>query len=244
MFLKPLLKYLLICFSLSLVTSCDILGSGFCIEGQGETKKEFRDVSAFKGVDLRLPGNVIITGGPKTEISIETFANLLPEITTELEGSTLVIRSESCLEFTNDEATIHISLPNIENVELKSSGQIRVQSVKSPKNLKLNLSGSGKIHYLGSTVKINALNSGSGDIVLEGFANTLETKVSGSGRMEGYSLNADSVRAVSTGSGHQYLWVSRVLDASVEGSGNIYFRGHPFLRTTITKGSGKVIDDN
>ncbi len=193
---------------------------------------------------MRIAGNVYITGGSTNEVRIESFSNLLPQITTEVIGNTLVIRSESCLEYDNDEASVYITLPSIENVELKSSGMIRVQTVPSAQKLNVNLSGSGTIRYLGSIPKMNLLLSGSGDIILEGFVNHLETNSSGSGRIQGYFLHTDTAFVRSTGSGHQQIWVDKYLDATLSGSGNIYYRGYPNLISTLTSGSGKVINDN
>ncbi len=229
--------------SLSFFSACDILGSGPCLRGKGNNATERRDLTTFTGIDIRLPGMVFVTTGPQHEVKVKTFANLHPEIITEVVGNTLVIRSESCLEYFNDEATFYISIPELENVELKSSAEISLQSVYSSKKLRLILSGSGAIKYTGSTPEVNILHSGSGDIVLVGEAKTLETTLSGSGRVQGFSLAAESAKIILAGSGYQQVWAKDNLDATITGSGNIYYRGTPTI-TKYTPSSGKLIDSN
>ncbi|GGK81822.1 head GIN domain-containing protein [Rufibacter glacialis] len=226
------------------MASCDILGSGPCLQGKGATKKEARDVSPFKGIDLRVQGNVVVSAGSKTEVSLEGFGNLLPEITTEVMGSTLVIRSASCLEYDNEDVTIYVSLPDLDHIELKSAGTVRVQAVPSSQKLRLSVSGSGTLRYSGSANRISLLQTGSGEIELTGTAHYLESISSGSGKISGYFLQTDTAKAISTGSGHQHIWVTKVLDATVSGSGNIYYRGHPSSLTTYSSGSGKILNDN
>ncbi|MGV3538329.1 MAG: head GIN domain-containing protein [Rufibacter sp.] len=198
----------------------------------------------FTGVDLRLPGQVIISAGTKQTVSLETFSNLLPEIITEVVGNTLVIRSESCLEYSSDEAIFYVTLPTIENVELKSSGEVRIQGVPTTSKLTLNLSGSGTINYFGDTPTLNLLHSGSGDIVLLGSTNHLETLLSGSGRIQGFSLIAATAKTVLAGSGYQQVWVTESLDVSITGSGNVFYRGRPNLISSYLSGTGKLKDDN
>ncbi|MBA9077912.1 MULTISPECIES: head GIN domain-containing protein [Rufibacter] len=227
-----------------LLSACDILGDGPCLEGKGDVKAVTRDVSAFTGIDMRLPGNVHVVEGPVHSLTVETFHNLLPEIITEVVNNTLVIRSDACLEYFSNEATFYVSMPEIENVELKSSGEVRIVTVPSKNKLRLNLSGSGTIYYTGSTNSLNLLHSGSGDIVLVGNVGYIETLLSGSGRIQGYSMMTDTAKTVIAGSGYQQVWVSQVLDVSITGSGNLYYRGLPPSIVIYTSGSGKLINQN
>ncbi|AKQ45707.1 hypothetical protein TH63_08670 [Rufibacter radiotolerans] len=244
MYLKSFPVFLLVLSLAGVFTSCDILGNGPCLEGKGTTKTETRDVPVFKGVDMRLPGNILISPGPTQGVSIKGFSNLLPEIITEVNGTTLVIRSQSCLEYTNSETTIEIKLPDLENVELKSSADVTVQAVPSSKKLRLSISGSGCLRYSGNIARLSLLHSGSGDIFLDGTANSLESTVSGAGRVKGYFMKADTGKIMLTSSGYQQVWANNYLDATTTGTGNIYYRGHPTTLITYSTSSGKVVNDN
>ncbi|GAA4299696.1 head GIN domain-containing protein [Nibribacter koreensis] len=219
------------------------MGEGPCLVGSGAVKKEVRDLPPFSGVDLRIPGKVFIQAGPQ-RVTLETFQNISQEIKMEVVGSTLVINAANCLEYMDEEAKIYVYLPNVENVELKSSGQIYVQSVPSLGKLRLSLSGSGYLDYSGNPEELFVLHSGSGDVDLFGSAAYLETTLSGSGRLRGFPLAAESAKTTLTGSGYQQVWVKDRLDAIITGSGNIYYRGQPQLLTVYTTSSGKVINSN
>lgn len=228
----------------SIFSSCDILDSGPCLEGKGARTTEHRATTSFTAIDMRLPGKIYVSPGNNFSVSIETFSNILPEIITEIAGNTLVFRSESCLEYSNPDAIIHITMPAIEGVELKSNGEVHLQSVPSQQILRLNLSGSGSIYYTGHTAKMNLLLSGSGDIELFGSASYLESTLSGSGRVLGFSLLAETVKTVLAGSGYQQVWATESLDATITGSGNIHYKGTPSLISTYTSGSGRLINSN
>ncbi|GAB2538078.1 head GIN domain-containing protein [Rufibacter soli] len=227
-----------------ILPSCDILGNGPCLKGKGAQKTETRDVPLFKGVDMRLPGHVVITAGPTQEVSVKGFSNLLPEIITEVSGQSLVIRSASCLEFSNSETLIEVTLPNLELIELKSSADITIQGVPSIQKLRLSVSGSGNLQYSGNIKRLNLLHSGSGDVILEGTTNNLESTITGAGRVKGYFMQADTAKTLLTSSGYQQVWVNHYLDATTTGKGNIYYRGYPTTLITYATSSGKVVNDN
>lgn len=233
---------LILVFS-AFLTSCDILGAGPCLEGTGNTITQQRDLTAFTGVDMRVPGKVYVTYGLTHTISVETFANLQPEILAEIQGSNLVIRSESCLEYNPEEAIIRITLPLLENIELKSSADISIQQVLTNEKLRLILSGSGSINFNGTVNKLNVLHSGSGDILLTGLASELESILSGSGRIQGFPFAANSAKIVLAGSGYQQVWAKENLDVTITGSGNIYYIGTPSINK-YTPGRGTLHNNN
>ncbi len=234
--------HLFVTLLLSLVFSgCDIMGSGPCLEGSGIIVNQTRDVSIFTGVDVRVPGTVQITYGPNHTAQIETFADLQAEIKAVIMGSTLVIWSESCLDYANDKALIRITIPLLETVELRSAALVTIQQLNTQDKIMLNLSGSGSIDFNGIVNKLNLLHSGSGDIKLTGETTQLESILSGSGRIQGFALSADQAKIILTGSGYQQVWVKENLDATITGSGNIYYLGAP----TISKympGKGSLIN--
>ncbi|QHL86636.1 hypothetical protein GU926_03945 [Nibribacter ruber] len=237
-------SFLSTCFCLSLAfTSCDILADGPCLQGSGEVREEVRDMASFTGVDLRIPGKVFLIEGPQ-RVRVEAYQDILKEVKTEVVSNTLVIRSDACLEYADEETKFYISMPHVENVELKSSGQIYVQSVPSPDKLRLTMSGSGFIDYSGNLKKLYVLHSGSGDVDLFGSTSYLESTLSGSGRLRGFAMATDSAKTTLTGSGYQQVWVNNFLEVIITGTGNVYYRGQPWFTSTYTTSSGKLIDSN
>jgi len=231
------------CTALAAISACDFLGSAPCLRGEGGLTSASKDLPSFTGIDVRLPGKVAVAFGPTHQISIETHESLQPEIVVEVVGDDLVIRSESCLEYSAEEANFHITLPDLQNLELKSSAQVDVVGNGFTQNLRLILSGSGAIYYSGTTAKLSVLHSGSGDVVLVGAGQHLETTLSGSGRIKGFGFSSDTAKIVLAGSGYQQVWVKEALEAIITGSGNIYYSGSPQI-DKYTPGSGLLIKSN
>ncbi|AMM52415.1 hypothetical protein TH61_16165 [Rufibacter sp. DG15C] len=206
-------------------------------------REEVRDVPYFTGVDMRIPGKVFIQQGPQ-HVTVETYQNISKEIKVEVVGKTLVINSASCLEYMDEEAKIFVNMPDVESVELKSSGQVYVKSVPTSSKLRVSLSGSGLIDYSGNLKEMYLLHSGSGDIDLFGSTSYLETTHSGSGRIRGFSMASDTAKTTLTGSGYQQVWVKDHFDVIITGSGNVYYTGQPLYLSIYTTSSGKLIDSN
>ena len=86
---------------------------------------------------------------------------------------------------------------------------------------------------------------GSGNIYVTQFIDQsdLEINLYGSGSFMGFPLKVADCRIRIEGSGECEVNVTEKLDVGIKGSGNIYYKGHPSIRTDI-KGSGTLISSN
>ena len=109
-------------------------------------------------------------------------------------------------------------------------------------NLFLRTSGSGDI-VLQKVIanNIEAESTVSGRITATGgVAVSEKLKTDGSGKIDMSAIAANNVWARTIGSGDIKVKVSDHLDATINGSGSVYFRGWPQVSTHI-HGSGDVI---
>lgn len=83
--------------------------------------------------------------------------------------------------------------------------------------------------------------SGSGNIVASGETARLEATLLGSGNLELARLRSQDVRALLAGSGNIRVTATDSLDATVRGSGVIFYGGTPAHVTTSVPGSGAVL---
>jgi hypothetical protein len=86
---------------------------------------------------------------------------------------------------------------------------------------------------------------GSGTVMVSGSmeTETLELSFMGSCSFSGFSLSADNCQVDIDGSGDCEITARNSLDVSINGSGNVYYKGTPVIRDHIS-GSGRVIDSN
>ena len=83
--------------------------------------------------------------------------------------------------------------------------------------------------------------SGSGNIRLSGSSNELSARISGSGNADCAELIANDVTAHISGSGNVKVFANTSIDASISGSGNIYYKGAAKDVKSHKSGSGKVV---
>lgn len=88
-------------------------------------------------------------------------------------------------------------------------------------------------------------NTGSGNLTIDTPMATdhLEIQLMGSGNFSGFHLTTQTCQADMVGSGNCEITVLRSLDASLEGSGSLFYKGTPSLEVE-TNGSGQVVNVN
>ena len=183
-----------------------------------------------------MPGNFY-------SVEVTAESNLLPYISTNVDGRTLKIRTTGIHSLRqNEPIEIFITTPGTKWISIKWIGLIETGSFLSS-DFDLSVSGSGDIKTIISSDKVNANISGSGNIYMEGDAINTNFVISGSGKIKTYNLLQDQCRAVISGSGDMYVNASQFIDARISGSGRVYFVNHPIVHTSIS-GSGDVVDKN
>jgi len=213
------------------------------IEGNGITRTEMRNAEGFNEITSSGDFIVSVTPGSRYAVEITAESNLLPYISTNVDGKTLKIRTTGIHSLRQSEPIeIFITTPALKGLALSGSGIIKTGSFISD-DFTIALSGSGDIDTQISAETLKANVSGSGNIFVEGDAFDSEFVISGSGKIKSYDLEQNFCKAVISGSGDMYVNVSEVIDARISGSGRINYINYPVVHTSIS-GSGKVVDKN
>ena len=138
--------------------------------------------------------------------------NLIDDVTTRVERGKLVVSTTSGSFTTNVPMKVDVTVPALDAVTLSGSGIVTAEGIDA-KRLTVALPGSGILRASGAATALVVDHSGSGDAQLEG-------------------LVASDVHAVLGGSGRIVVNVTKSLDATVSGSGAIFYRGDPPQVTT------------
>lgn len=240
--------------------ACDIGLGTDVIEGNGNVVTETRSVTGVRGIALETIGTVTVVMEGADSLELTGESNLLDRIITEMDGTTLRIRSETGISLRATEPlTIRVGVEALSSLVLASSGTLRADSLLVD-GLAIVNSGSGSVD-LGAVraggvatvvsgsggVAIDALTaadiqttvSGSGPFSAAGVAANHTLVVSGAGALQAPGLATSRVDAVISGSGSAVVRVSTWLGVVISGSGSLGYYGSPVLSQTIT-GSGSV----
>jgi hypothetical protein len=209
-------RVVLAMLTVMLLAACSIT------RGSGQITSESRQVSGFSKVELSGSGELTIEQTGTESLTISAEENLLPKLTSEVSGDTLVLRSTS-------------------NAKIIPTQPIKYSlTVKDLSGLAVSGSGSVTMSKL-ATVALSTNISGSGAVTASGTADQQDLKISGSGRYQAEQLTSKTVKVDMSGSGVASVHASDALDLHMSGSGTLTYTGDPKQVTQQISGSGKVI---
>ena len=201
---------------------------------------ETREASGFSAIDLRAPGQVIVTMSDHEALTIEAEDNVLPQISSTVRDGVLVLQwSSGSVVCTTRSVVYRVTARELSAFSVNGSGTIEAPGLTAPR-LRTSLSGSGEIrlqHLIAE--ELESTMSGSGTVEASGTATRLTLTKSGSGSFKAQSLAVRDARVSSQGSGAAAVHVSDGLNVDLSGSGSVRYVGSPHVESKVT-GSGKV----
>ena len=215
------------------------------IKGNGQVKKETREVSAFTSLSSGGAMDVQIAYGNSNSISVEADENLLPYIETSVQDGRLTIRSKKNVNLKpRSKMVVHVSMTQITSLQQSGSGNINGEGAfKNDGKTDISISGSGNIKLSFDSFKdLELSTAGSGNMDLKGGStNNIEAKISGSGNIDCLSISSNNVDVKISGSGNVKVYANNSIDAKISGSGNVFYKGKAQNIQSKVAGSGKVI---
>ncbi|BDD10707.1 DUF2807 domain-containing protein [Fulvitalea axinellae] len=244
--LLPFLLQLLCIPLLTTFTACD--DDDDCHKGEGQITTKTLNVPAFKALETRASFKTILRQGPVQEIKATGHPNIIDRLSTTVSDGVWEAGFQSGCH-TDFELTLFVTVPIIESVENSGAGNLIVEQFENLGDLGLKLSGSGNmtLNGAGGTENLNVELSGSGKIIQnKDFPDLkkLDLEIDGAGPYRGFPVSANHCDVTISGSGSAQINATQRLDASIKGSGSIYYIGFPAEINSDITGSGKVVKDD
>jgi hypothetical protein len=140
----------------------------------------------------------------------------------------------------NGSGDIDLDLDAVDvRTSINGSGDVNLSGVNG--NFTLKIAGSGD--FAGNDFNLNNCSIsvfGSGDVKISGNAKFVEIDQSASGDTNLFNLQAQDISARINGSGDVIVTVSKSLKGSLNGSGDLTYKGNPNMVDVSAKGSGGV----
>jgi hypothetical protein len=233
---KHLMIISLLIFGALLITACGLSYT----QGSGNVITEERDVSGFDQVNMSGFGEMIITQGNDESLTIETDDNLMQFIETEVRNNTLYLEfTENTIPDPSDTIAYHLTLIDLEALELSGAGEFSIQSLDTPR-LEITFSGAGRIDLDSlNTDELTVQISGAGDVNLAGKVSVQEVNIEGAGQYLASDLESDQASVKIEGVGKATIWAHDSLDIRVDGAGNVEYYGSPTVNQNI-QGGGSI----
>lgn len=202
---------------------------------------ESRQVSKFHSVRLTGPMNVQLIQGADNALEIEAEENIIPYIETNVDEGKLTIKYKDGVHINNrEDITVRVTLPQLQGADITGSGDITSETkLTGSDEIELAITGSGNMNLELDAPSVEAKITGSGDIFLSGQTRDIECTSTGSGKIDATALKAENAVVKTLGSGEVHVFASIKLDATVNGSGDITYKGGASVNSKI-HGSGTV----
>lgn len=230
------LSLLALLLSAGLFASCTPID---CVKGTGSPERKTLSVASFHGIVLQGAVDVQLTVSPMQSVEVEAQPNIAALVLTEVKDGIWIIHTDKCYS-TDKPFIIHIAVPSIDVVSIQGSGDVTSTGEFNATEMKLDVQGSGDLRMMAVAQTIRAGVQGSGDITLGGTCDMLHAAVQGSGDIKAGELKTVSAKASVEGSGDITVQASENLDANVQGSGDVKYRGKPAHVDSKVRGSGDV----
>lgn len=192
--------------------------------GAAELKTESRAVGPFDTIDMRGAAKVDIAVGAAQSVKIEAKPEALEQITTTVQGKTLVIEfKRGAWNWNSDrQGPVHIAitLPKLAGYSLGGAGDTNITGLN------------------GGTTGV-ALN-GAGNVKASGKLESLSLNLNGAGNADLGGVVAGSVTVAVNGAGSANVNATNELTASINGLGSITYDGAPQHLTKLVNGLGSI----
>jgi hypothetical protein len=190
--------------------------------GSGQLSSEPRQVNGFSKVELTGAGELSIEQTGTESLTISAEENLLPMLTSDVSGDTLVLGTQTNAKIVPTKPiTYTLTVKDLNGLAVSGSGNVTVTKL--------------------ATTAFNTSISGSGTITINGTAVDQNLEITGSGRYQAEELASESAKINISGSGVASVRVTDELDVHISGSGTLTYTGDPKDVTQEISGSGKLI---
>ncbi len=218
------------------------LPGGEVVRGSGSVITEERSVSGVKRVKVANQGDLIIEIGDEEKLLIEAEDNLLPYLSSDVQGGELVLRTQSNTNIrTTRPIRYYLTVNALEGLEVTSSGGISAPKLQADR-FSIGITSSGDISI--DSVDADHLEvdiSSSGSVTIaDGMLESQDISINSSGSYDARQVASQSAVVRINSSGNARIWVIEKLDVNINSSGDVYYRGDPHLNV-INHSSGEVI---
>jgi hypothetical protein len=190
------------------------------IQDIGVKKTEQRTLASYRSVDIgNFPGKVVVHFNKKNNAVVTADQAIVPAIKTTVENGTLFIGLKESVS-TRTALELQLNAEEISSLYINGVADVVMEAVVADR-LRLEINGSGTI-------------------VASGKVRELEEVLAGSGHFKTGDLVADQCTVRIDGAGDATVHVTGVLNAEVNGAGDIVYSGNPSKVIKNINGAGEI----
>jgi hypothetical protein len=220
----------------SLFASCHVTGG---VHGDGNVLKEIRKVPSFDGIEVSGAFDIVLKQGAAEEVTVETDANLLPIIRTEVVGGTLRIETRKPVHHVTV-MKVYVTVKNLKNIDVSGAVDISTEGRITVPELSIDASGASDSKLEIAVQKLKLGCSGASKMKFTGTAVDVTMDLSGASDIFAFDMIAENYDIDISGAGNAQLNVSKRIRAEISGAGSVKYKGSPTEIDQQVSGAGSV----
>jgi len=232
-------------FIVNMVSSCKKENNKDCFKNNGLISKETRQLSEFDSLFIGPRFDVTLVEDSVNYIVLTSGRNLLELLSSEIKNRKLSLINNNKCNWVRSfdiplEAEIHYT--RMHHIEVLGSGTINNLDTLKRDSLSIELyDASGNIDLLVNNQLIRvAQHTGASDLSIKGRTGGLFIYCASLGLSDCVDLNAGYVFARNKSSADMRVFSNGLFDLSVEGDGNLFYKGNGEVRSSFKSGRGSI----
>jgi hypothetical protein len=230
-------KYVMVAFLLCLA----VAASGCAIHGTGSGNviNQTKSVQGVNQVSLEGIGTVVLHQGNQESLTIEAEDNIIPHIQSNVNGNKLSLSYDTSTPNPTKTVKFYLTVKDLSSISISGAVKVETNSFKT-QSLVISTNGYGEGNMAGLNISNLTVNiSGAGKMTMAGTAADQTITISGGGDYQARDLKSQTTTITINGAGKGTLNVSNILNAIINGSGDISYIGNPQVSQQIN-GMGRV----
>jgi len=240
---KKSLAIAILVASVFILSACQFIPWINVVRGSGNVITETRPVSEFNTVRLDGAGRLVITQGASESLEIQADDNLINELSSEVQGNTLVLGYK-------DQPWRNTILPtrpivytltviDLTKLTLNGAGDLEIQSLET-ESLTVEINGAGEIDIEDLSAEgLSIVLAGTGSITVSGVVAEQDVSLDGAGNYQAEDLQTQTTVIEINGLGSGTVYATDTLEITIIGGGSVRYYGSPHVTQNIT-GLGEV----
>ena len=213
-----------------ILTACKKENRCDCIKRTGDIIQETRDISGFTQVQTEENVNVFITQDSVSKVIVEAGENIVPLITTEVVGNTLVCGNRNRCNWTRSykkPLNIYVHLPKLTLLEAGGTGNVKSTNTIETPALYISATSSGNVDLTIQATQLTTSLHGNADLTLHGYSSHHDCSVLGTAYLLAGELHTDYTYIHIDSLGQSYVNVSDLLICKLDLKGDLFCYGNP-----------------
>ena len=189
------------------------------VRGSGNLVAEKRNVTGFTKVDASGAFQVEVVAGKEFSVEVQGDDNLLPLVSTAVDGETLEIKTTRRVS-TSNRMKVVISAPEINEIIASGASSFTVSGIEN-ESISLDTGGASRIKVSGTAKNVNI-------------------DMGGASKVDASALDAENVSVEGGGASYAKVKASAELTADMGGASRLSYLGEPKVVNKKTSGVANI----